>query len=154
MDHYETIEFITKQITDVLSAMGVNGNVSYEESIGRGLVFNIITPESRLLIGQHGNNLYALEHLIHSVVGKGLAGSEFTRFSIDINEYKKRRESSLKQLVKDVLRDIRTGETKITLPVMNKYERRFVHAYIQEQFPHVTTESVGDEPQRRIQISI
>lgn len=155
MNHYETIDLISSTISAVLQSIGVTGVVSYEESLSRGLVFNIQTSESRLLIGQHGNNLYALEHIIHSMVGKKLAGSEeFTRFIVDINEYKKHRESTLKQLVKEVMRDLRTGQSEVALPVMNKAERRFIHAYIQEQYPHVTTESVGMEPQRRIKIKI
>lgn len=155
MNHHETIDLITSTISSVLQGLEVQGTITYEESISRGLVFNIHTNESRLLIGQHGNNLYALEHLIHSMVGKKLAGAEeFTRFSVDINEYKKQRESNLKQLVKEVMRDLRTGQSEVILPPMNKSERRFVHSYIQEQFPHVTTESVGNEPQRKIKIMI
>lgn len=154
-ERHENIATILDTIRALIGVIGVDGRVGYEESIGRGLVFNINTKDSRLLIGKQGANLYALEHLVHSMVAKNLASlGESIRFSVDVNEYKKGREYRIKELVKEAVDDLKSSQTEIILPEMNKSERRFVHNYIQDQFPHLNTESVGNEPFRKVKISI
>ena len=155
MANYDTIEYVTSVVSDTLRAMGITARVEYEDSLSRGLVFNIRTRDSRLLIGQRGTTLQALEHVIHAMVARKLPHTEPpTRFSIDVDDYKKNREWALKQLIKDSIQKVKTSGQAVTLPVMSRYERRFVHAYVQEQFPHITTESFGEDPQRKIKLSL
>jgi spoIIIJ-associated protein len=155
MTDYDKIEFISKTITELLSTGGIPARVDYEDSLTRGLVFNISSRDSSILIGHQGANLYALEVIVHAIVAKHFSGSENpVWFSVDINEYKKKREWHLKQLAKEAVDHLKKTGKPLTLSPMPKYERKFIHTYIQEQFPHVTTESVGVDPQRKIKLSI
>lgn len=159
MADYQSIEYIQKTIQALLESMDISARIEYEDSLASGLVFNIRSRDAKMLIGRQGATLYALEHLVHSIVSRNLSQikSETDNrifFSIDVDDYKRNRQYQIKQLVKDsVLEMKRTGQP-IDLPDMPKPERKFVHMYIQEQFPHITTASVGDEPRRYIKLTI
>lgn len=170
MADYQSIEYIQKTIKEVLEKMDVQARIEYEDSLASGLVFNIRSRDAKMLIGRQGSTLYALEHIIHAMVSRHMAslrrateGAEQQSeeqtdnrvfFSIDIDDYKRNRQYQLKQLVKDSVADMkRTGEP-VSLPDMPKIERKFVHMYIQEQFPHITTVSEGDEPRRYIKLTL
>lgn len=159
MADYQSIEYIQKTIQALLESMDISARIEYEDSLASGLVFNIRSRDAKTLIGRQGATLYALEHLVHSIVSRNLSQikSETDNrifFSIDVDDYKRNRQYQIKQLVKDsVLEMKRTGQP-IDLPDMPKPERKFVHMYIQEQFPHITTASVGDEPRRYIKLTI
>lgn len=155
MTDYDKIEFISTAITNLLAAGGIIARVDYEDSLSKGLVFNISSRDAKMLIGHQGANLYALEHLVHAIVAKHFSGQEeLPYYSIDVDEYKQKREWYLKQLAKEAIEKIKQTGRPLTLTPMPKYERKFIHTYIQEQFPHVTTESVGEDPYRKIKLSI
>jgi spoIIIJ-associated protein len=159
MADYQSIEYIQKTIQALLESMDISARIEYEDSLASGLVFNIRSRDAKMLIGRQGATLYALEHLVHSIVSRNLSQTKSETdnrifFSIDVDDYKRNRQYQIKQLVKDsVLEMKRTGQP-IDLPDMPKPERKFVHMYIQEQFPHITTASVGDEPRRYIKLTI
>ncbi len=152
---YETIEYIKKTITDLLSAGGFNVRVEYEQSLAGGLVFHIKSNQSKLLIGRQGTTLQALEHLIFAIVNRHQKDvSDPVRFSIDVDEYRSHRQWQLKQTVKDAVSKLKYSKEPIVLPPMPRHERKFVHTYIQEQYPHLNTESIGEEPRRSIKMNI
>ncbi len=156
MADYETIEYIQSVILDVLERAGVQARVDYEDSLVSGLVFNIRSRDAKLLIGHQGSTLYSLEHIIHSMVSRHLATKSDNRiyFSIDVDDYKRNRQYQIKQMIKEDISEMKKSGKSISLPPMPKYERKFVHMYIQEQFPHVSTESAGNEPNRYIKLSL
>ncbi len=159
MADHETIAKIKDLIQDVLDRMSIQARVEYEDSLANGLVFNIYSRDAKLLIGHQGATLYALEHILHAVVARKFNSQtedsvERILFSIDVDEYKRNRQFQLKQIVKDAISDIKRSGTSISLQSMSKYERRFIHTYIQEQFPHIKTESLGVDPRRYIKLSL
>ena|SRR6478672_9249671 len=164
MADYQTIEYIQNTIKQTLEHMGIQARVEYEDSLVSGLVFHISSRDAKLLIGHQGSTLYSLEHIIHAMVSRQLSkqavesGNQATDnrvfFSVDVDEYKRNRQYQLKQLVKDEIAEMKRRGKSISLPALPKYERKFVHMYIQEQFPHVTTESLGTEPNRYIKMSM
>lgn len=106
-------------------------------------------PISNLLIGEHGLNLIALEYLLKRVLRKKL-GTEF-KFTLDINDYRMRRLEDLKQDVKSAAKEVRTYHREVPLRSMSSFERRIVHLLLAE-YPDITTESIGMEPDRKVVI--
>lgn len=152
---YDSIEYIKKVITDLLSSGGFDVRVEYEQSLVSGLIFHINSRDSKLLIGRQGTTLQALELLVFAIVNRHQKDApEPIRFSLDVDEYRSHRQWQLKQVVKDAASKLKYSKEPITLDPMPRHERKFVHNYIQEQFPHITTVSVGEEPQRSIQMNI
>lgn len=142
---------IIKQVLqELLNHMGIQAEIETQVS-DETLVFNLKTPDSGILIGQRGGNLSSLQYLTRLLVHKQLP--EFALFIIDVEGYKKDRESFLRELARQAAARVRDTRESLFLKPMVSYERRVVHAEI-AKLPDVTTESVGEEPERRILIKL
>lgn len=105
--------------------------------------------EANMLIGEHGNNLSYIEHLLKKIIKKRF-GEEF-KFTLDINDYRMKRLEDLKQDVKAAAKEVRLYQKEVPLRSMSSFERRIVHLLLAE-YPDITTESIGQEPDRRVVI--
>jgi predicted RNA-binding protein Jag len=152
---YETIEYIQKTLTELLTIAGFRTKVEYEQSLLKGLIFHISVDSPQMLIGKQGANLLALEHLLFAMVNRHFKDlPESIHFTLDIDDYRSNREYQIKQMVKEFVMKLKYSKEPIYLPVMPRHERKFTHNYIQQQFPHLITESVGEEPNRQIVLKI
>lgn len=150
MTDYNKIEQVKNIITEVMAALGVPGSVEFEESITKGLVFNISSPDSYLLIGRQGATLHALQILAQALAAKKLQSQEPFWFTLDVDDYKRKREWFLKETAKAALDKAKmTGRAQGLEPMPN-YERRLIHAYLQEHHPEAESFSVGNEPYRKV----
>lgn len=153
MTDYDKAEQVKELITDLLSRMGINARVEYEDSIVKGLVFNISTRESRLLIGHQGATLHALEILCHTLVSRTMPGEPF-RFTLDVDDYRRKREWHLKEMAREAVGQLKRLGKPVQMEPMPNYERRLVHSFIQETYPDVVSGSEGRDPYRRIIVSL
>ena len=116
-----------------------------------GLKIEINSDKLGYLIGYRGETLYALQTIVSVIANKGVKNR--LRIILDIEGYKKRREQTLEHLAQKVERTvIKTGKS-VTLEPMKAYERKIIHSKLQES-KKVTTKSIGEEPRRRIVISL
>jgi len=141
---------ITETIKRIIAPMNVECEVSIrEEKTGdKDVVFaSISAPEdAKFLIGKNGQNLQALEHIVRSLFLK--QGENLTLF-VDVNDYKKSRATHVATLAKEAVMRVRNTQRPEALTPMSPYERRIVHMEL-ASVSDVTTESIGQEPQRRI----
>lgn len=116
-----------------------------------GLQINLKGESTGFLIGYRGETLYAFQNILSSVAGKGLDNR--VRVILDIAGYKERREKTLEDLAERMAENvIRTGKS-VTLEPMKAYERKIIHSKLQNS-EKVTTKSIGEEPRRRLVISL
>ena len=154
MTDYNKIEIVKNIITELLQKCGTSGNVEFEESITKGLVFNISTPDSFLLIGRQGATLHCLETLVRALAAKKFNSPEPFWFTLDVDDYKRKREWFLKETAKAAFEKAKmTGRAQALEPMPN-YERRLVHAYLQEHHPDLESASIDFEPYRRVVIRV
>ena len=139
---------ISQIIFDALAHMGVQARVSVEQNVN-GFTFNISSPDSNLLIGQRGANLAALQTLTHNIAYKRFGMVD--RFTIDVDDYKKKREWYLRETAKKALEQMKKTGRSVALEPMAAYDRRVIHAFLSADFDY-ETESIGEEPNRRIVI--
>ena len=128
--------------------MGFNVNVEIKnkDSIPKYIIFS---DNDALLIGKNGKNLKALSTLVSQHLNNEL-GKNY-KFTIDINEYKEKREKSIERLAKNIAREVRNTKVEAKMDSMNSYERRIVHNIL-TNFKGVYTESEGEEPNRYVVI--
>ena len=110
MTDYNKIEIVKNIILEILEKAGIPGNVEFEESITKGLVFNISSPDSYLLIGRQGATLHSLQILVQALAAKKFQSQEPASldasqggpfwFSLDVDDYKRKREWFLKETAK------------------------------------------------------
>lgn len=154
MTDYNKIEQVKQIINEILQNAGIEGSVEFEESITKGLVFNIASPDSFLLIGRQGSTLHSIEILVRALAAKRLQSQEPFWFTLDVDDYKRKREWFLKETAKAAVEKLKmTGRGQALEPMPN-YERRLVHAYLQEHHPEVESSSIDYEPYRRVVIKL
>lgn len=150
----ETISITTLVITELLERMGVQASVEFEDSLTMGPMFNITSLDSYLLIGRQGAHLHSLQIIVQAMVAKKLKGQPPFYFTLDVDDYKRKREWYLRETAKQAVEQIKRTGRPITLEPMPNYERRLVHAYLQDNAPDVFTESIGRDPYRKIVIRL
>ena len=99
------------------------------------------------LIGRKGERLSALQHLVNLMLSKRIG--DWTRVLVDVEDYRGRRERQLRDLAQRAAD--RVGETgkMLQLEPMSALERRWVHIALRDN-PGVATQSIGEEPNRRV----
>jgi len=151
----EAIEKAKVNISDFL-------NVFLKQMSNEDLTFNISNDEYYItvdivgentnnLIGYRGETLNALQTLLSSIANKDI--EEKVRIILDISGYKDKRKKVLEELADKISKTvIKTGK-KVTLEPMPAYERKIIHSRLQNN-KKVTTESVGEEPHRKIVVEL
>jgi len=148
----DQITKIKEIIEDFLSRMGVEGEIEILEKTD-SCYFVIKTREAGILIGDNGQNLSAINHLIKKMNEKIArdAGQEPLRFLLDVNDYQAKKIEELKNEARMQAQRVRYFKKDITMDPMNAYERRIVHAALTE-YPDIKTESTGEGQERRVVI--
>ena len=99
------------------------------------------------LIGRKGERLSALQHLVNLMLSKKMG--DWTRVLVDVEDYRGRRERQLRELAtRAAERVVETGKM-LQLEPMPALERRWIHIALRDN-PDVATQSIGEEPNRRI----
>jgi spoIIIJ-associated protein len=101
------------------------------------------------LIGRKGERLSALQHLLNLMLSRRMGA--WTRVLVDVEDYRGRRERQLVDLAKRAAERVIQSGTMLQLEPMPALERRWVHLALRD-VPGVATQSIGEEPQRRIVI--
>lgn len=150
MTDYEKIETVKRIIIEVLNAMGFSATVEFEDSITKGLIFNINTSNSFLIIGRQGVALHALQSVIQSLTAKIFKNQTPFIFSLDVDDYKRKREWFLKEIAKGAVEQVKRTGRPVALEPMPNFERKFIHSFLQENHPDISSESSGFDPHRKI----
>jgi spoIIIJ-associated protein len=102
------------------------------------------------LIGRRGETLDAIQHLANYALNHD--ASKRTRVTVDAENYRGKREESLRHLARKMAAKVVKYRRNMTLEPMNAYERHVIHATLQD-VPNVTTYSTGTEPNRRVVVA-
>jgi spoIIIJ-associated protein len=145
----ETIESILKYLEVKVSEIEVS------ESEKDLFHINIKSENASLLIGHHGENIQALQHLVKVLAWEKMQNDNQFHVILDIDDYRKRQEESIISMASrkvDILR--RTGRPQI-LPPMSPYFRRKIHLHLMGSgFDDVETISKGEGEERHIIIQL
>ena len=147
----ETINKIQMLIQNLLEKMGCSGSVDFIE-YPENLFFTVHTKDGALLIGEGGERLKAVNHIVRKMAEQELPpGSGDLRFFVDVNDYQKQKTEELKDSARLSAQRVRYFKKEVEMLPMSSYERRIVHAALTE-YPDITTESSGEGAQRRVVI--
>lgn len=138
-------------LSDLLKMMKIDATVQAAQ-LEDGLRLNIVSDTDGLLIGRRGETLDAIQYLVSLYWNKDRKENAYRRVSVDTEDYRARREETLRKLAKHTaVRVVKTGRA-VTMEPMNPYERRILHSALQS-FRGVTTYSEGEEPNRAVIIA-
>ena len=115
------------------------------------LMINMSGRSMGMLIGRRGETLDALQYLTSLVVNN--KKETYTKVMLDTENYRKKREDALKKLAMRLAEKVQRSGKRVVLEPMNPYERRILHATLQD-YSNVYTYSEGEDPYRSVVVAI
>jgi spoIIIJ-associated protein len=139
-------------LADVFEAMNLTVviNTKYNEA-DSSLDIDLSGDEMGVLIGKRGQTLDSLQYLVSLVVNKD--AENYIRVKVDTENYRQRRKDTLENLAKNMAYKVKRTKRSLSLEPMNPYERRIIHSALQGD-KYVTTHSEGEEPFRRVVVTL
>lgn len=142
--HKEIKDYLLKTVKN----MGINAQI--ETKVREDVpIFNLIAPDSSILIGKNGRTIDALQSVTNQMISTHL--NTYYRFIVDVNDYKSKRRARLEKTAKYTAKEVAKTKVEAHLEPMNSYERRIIHSVLTNS-KDVITESEGEEPNRHIVI--
>ena len=147
----ETKEAVAAFLKDTLKAMNMEVEITLDIDEDGSLSINMVGPNMGILIGKRGQTLDSLQYLANRVANKHQSG--YVRVKLDTENYRARREETLKHLAKNIAHKVKRNRRPVALEPMNPYERRIIHSALQND-AYVTTHSEGEEPYRKVVVTL
>ncbi len=141
----------TATVGRILEAAGVNVSRTLRaanDPESGGPIIDLAGEDSGLLIGRRGQTLAALQFLVNLIVRKQF---DDVRVVLDVENYRQRRESSLRDMATTVAARVAQTNRSITLEPMPPADRRIIHTTLTDH-PGVSTESTGEGEGRKVMI--
>ena len=130
----------------------MNMGVTIKSEIQDGILkLNLSGRGMGVLIGRRGETLDALQYLTSLVVNNGK--TEYTKIMLDTENYRKKREDTLRRLAKRLAEKVQYSGKRVVLEPMNPYERRILHSTLQS-YENVYTYSEGEDPFRSVVVAL
>ena len=133
-------------LTGLMAHMEVEASPRISMEADGSYHVELVGQDLGALIGRRGETLDAIQQLTSYAVNRGQ--SKRVRIHVDAENYRAKREESLERLARKVAGKVVKYRRNVTLEPMNAYERHVIHTALQD-YPNVTTYSVGVEPNRR-----
>lgn len=141
-DEYKTF------LADIFRVMNLEVRIESKFDAENGtLDVNLIGNDMGILIGKRGQTLDSLQYLVSLVVNK--KRDSYVRVKLDTENYRERRKETLETLAKNISNKVKRTKRPVSLEPMNPYERRVIHAALQND-KYVLTRSEGEEPYRHV----
>lgn len=147
----QTIQAVEQFVNDTLKAMDMEVEITSSIDEDGALCVDMKGDHMGILIGKRGQTLDALQYLANRVANKHQAG--YVRVKLDTENYRARREETLKHLAKNIAHKVKRNRRPVVLEPMNPYERRIIHSALQSD-PYVTTHSEGEDPYRKVVVTL
>ena len=138
-------------LKDVFASMNIEVTISSSFGEDNTLNVDLAGEEMGILIGKRGQTLDSLQYLTSLVINKGT--EEYVRIKIDTENYRSRRKETLEKLARNIAFKVKRSRRPVALEPMNPYERRIIHSALQSD-RYVTTHSEGDEPYRKVVVTL
>lgn len=150
----EKIIKIKNETKEFFQKMGFEIEIEGWEEREEGFFFNLKVKdnkEAQILIGENGQILNLIQQLLIRIIKRKI--SLETRIVFDINDYRKKKIAHLKVMAKRLADEVVLEKKEKVLPPMPAFERRVIHLELANR-NDVTTQSIGEEPNRRVVIKL
>ena len=146
----ENIEKIKEIVKEFFEKATFDVEIKFLPPKEKTLPIEIETENPQILIGEGGQTLIEIQHLLRTILRRKIP--EFQGYiDLDINNYKKKKIEYLKELANSTADEVVLEKKEKILPSMRAFERRIIHLELAER-KNITTESVGQEPERAVVI--
>jgi spoIIIJ-associated protein len=150
----EEVSIARETINIILEKMRVNADVAVrlgesDNNRVQPVLIDIEGKDLSFLIGRKAETINALQFVTSLIVGRELG--RWVPLQIDVQHYRQRREDELRKLARRIADQVVSTGRKQALEPMPPNERRIVHIELRDN-PKVETESVGEDPKRKVTV--
>lgn len=138
-------------LNSIFDQMGMKVSLQVTFDDNKHLFINMEGEDMGTIIGKRGQTLDSLQYLTNLVVNKG--EYPYMNVTLDTEDYRAKRKKTLETLAFNLAKKAKHNRRNVTLEPMNPYERRIIHATLQND-RYVTTYSEGVEPYRYVVIAL
>lgn len=150
------LEFINTLLKNMESSATAVQAEAPEGAVFEGVYprIEITGDKSGILIGHHGETMDAIQFLANLCLNRktGAGGREFVKIVVDIENYREKREETLRALARRMAARAIKYKRNVVLEPMNPYERHIIHAELQDM-ENIDTHSVGSDENRKVVIT-
>lgn len=147
----ESLDVIKQVVQEFLGKLGVAESIKIESKQDGEVSVDVLLQEPQLLIGERGQTMFEIQHILRALLRKKVG--EPVQLVFDINDYQKNKEQYLRELARTSADEVALLKKDKELPPMVPAERRIVHMELALR-QDVVSESVGEEPERRVVIKL
>jgi spoIIIJ-associated protein len=145
------IEAVKETIEEIMAHLGIDPDVSINESEPDNYEIRIDGDDLSFLIGYRGESLEGLQTVLSLILFKKL--NNWVRVMVDINDYKDAKLAKLEDITRNYIDKVRFLGKDMQLPPMNPFERRHVHMFV-DGYDDVMSESDGEGLARRVVLKL
>jgi spoIIIJ-associated protein len=150
----ETLSLVRRIVNELLEQMKVLASVDVhygvpEENGDIPIMVDITGPDLGILIGRRAEILNAIQYLVNLMVSKKM--EHWVQVVVDVEGYRTRHERQLRQLAQRMADQVMKTGRRQSLEPMPASDRRIIHLELRDH-PSVITQSVGEEPVRKVTI--
>ena len=143
----QNIEIIKKDVREFFQKTTFQAEIEFLPQKDSTLPINLKAEDPQILIGDQGQTLVEIQHLLRAILRKKITEPFF--IDLDINGYKKKKSEYLEEMARSAADEVALTKKEKNLPPMPAYERRIIHLVLANR-SDVTTESIGQEPERGV----
>lgn len=149
----EEVQDVVKNFLDKLfSCMEIEVEIimNYDEK-ERVIDIELKGNDMGVLIGKRGQTLDSLQYLTSLAANKDI--EDYVKIKMDTENYRQRRKETIENLARNIAGKVKKTRKPMHLEPMNPYERRIIHAVLQND-KYVETYSEGEEPYRKVVVTV
>lgn len=143
----ENLETIKKTVEEFFQKTTFDVQVEVLAEEEGAVPVNLKTEDPQILIGEGGQTLAEIQHLLKAILKRKI--SEPFYINLDINNYKQKKYEYLREIARSAADEVALTKKEKELAPMPAHERRIIHLALSER-SDVSTESIGEEPGRRV----
>ncbi|OGZ21055.1 MAG: hypothetical protein A3D46_00350 [Candidatus Nealsonbacteria bacterium RIFCSPHIGHO2_02_FULL_43_13] len=147
----QEFEKLKSACEDFFKQTGLVSEVAVKNQADSTIFVDVKADEPQFLIGERGQTLSEIQRLLRAVLRRKAESPASFYVDVDINDYKKKKAEYLKEVALTAADEVAITKREKELSPMSSYERRVVHTELASR-TDVATESVGEEPERRVKI--
>lgn len=144
----EKIEIIKKEVEDLLKKMIDKFEVEVEYLNEVYHVKIKADEEASIVIGKHGETIRSLQKILEVIFYKKF--KEPINVLVNVNDFREKQKENLEKLIDELAKKIEKEKKPLYINNLSAYERKLVHEYINKNYPHLNSYSIGEGKERRL----
>ena len=145
----QEIKIIQEVVKEFFEKLTIPAEIEIKKINEQTLPVEIKTETPQILIGERGQTLVEAQRLLKSILRRKIDKNFY--IDLDVNGYKKKKIEYLKELARTSADEVALNRKEKVLVSMPAYERRIIHLELGDR-KNITTESIGQEPERKVVI--